>query len=549
MEVRVTPLRDWLTGGVRQMVLILQATVALLLLIACLNIASLQTARASTRQREISVRAAIGAGRGRLIRQLLTESVLLSVFGGALGLALGYLSIGWLRGFLPANLHLADGVRVNASVLIFAVCVVGLTTILSGLIPALASTRTALHDAMQEGRYPGQAKQQLQTTLVIAEVAMTMVLLAGSSLFIRTFLRLANADPGFRPGGVLTMRISLPPSTYADARSWRAFFARLAERAGAIPGVDSAAVGGGLPVIGNRSAGGISIEGEPDAPPGGRPSIPFTGVTPNYFHALGIPILRGRNFTPADEDGSGVAIINQAFAEKFFPGQDALGKRIEIGGREGRWREIVGIAGNVKQQGRRVVDPFIVYSPLSQFAEPEALLILKSASIAPEQLTSAAIAVVHELDRNLPVYDIATMQERLGSAISTPRTNMTLMTAFASLALVLATVGVFGVIAYFVARRARDIGIRMALGANKRGIVSMVLHRGMMVAGIGVLIGLAGALAIARSLRSVLDDVQTSDPLSLCIAAVLFALITTAACLIPALRAANADPMATLRHD
>ncbi|MBV8841977.1 MAG: ABC transporter permease [Bryobacterales bacterium] len=549
MEVRMTPLRDWLTGGVRQMILILQATVGLLLAIACLNIAGLQAARATNRQREMCLRAAVGAGRTRLLKQLLTESVLLGLLGGALGVGLAFWSMAWLRAFLPANLHLVDGIRMNGPVLMFAVGTAVFAAILSGLAPAMAASRTHLHDAMKEGQSPGQGKQRLQAALVIAEIAMTMVLLAGSGLFIKRFVQLASADPGFRPEGVLTMRVALPANSYGNDRSRIGFYTRLVERARTIPGVSSAAVAGGLPVIGARSRGGLSIQGEPDVPAGGRPTITIAGITSDYFQTLGIPILRGRGFALADESGPQVAIVNEAFAAKFFPGQDALGKRIEVGSREGQWREIVGIAGTVKQQERRPPDPYMIYSPLRYFVEPEAFLVLKSPGMPPEQLTTAAVAAVHAIDPDLPLYDVASMRERLGSAIAAPRASMTLMAIFAGLGLILSMAGVFGVTSYLVNRRRREIGIRIALGATKGRVARMVLGRGLRLAGVGIAIGVGASMGFNRALGSVIEGIQTDDWATLSAAAGAFALATAAACVFPARRAAKADPMTALRSE
>jgi putative ABC transport system permease protein len=547
MEVRVTPLRDWLTGGVRQMVLVLQAVVAMLLLIACLNVASLQVARAAFRRKEMALRAAVGAGRGRLIRQLLTESLLLGVIGGGVGLALGYLSLGPLRAFLPEKLHLADGVRMDGSVLWFTLCIAIFTGILAGIAPALAASRPELQEAIKQGR-ANPARQRLQGALVIAEIAIATVLLVGCGLFVRTFVHLASVDPGFRPEGVLTLRVSLPEAKYADAPHWSAFFSQLLGRAQAIPGVESAAIGGGLPLIGTRSRSGTWFEGRPDPPLGGRPSIPTMEASTAYFQSLGIPILRGRAFNESDDGGAPVAIVNQAFAERFFPGESTVGKRIQVGSRT-IWREIVGIAGNVQQEGHGPLDPFLVYEPLSQFSESEALLILKTSRISPEQLVSSATAAVHQIDPNQPVFDVATMEERLGVSLSAQRANMTLMSVFAALALILAAIGIFAVTAYFVSQRTHELGIRFALGATRSIVLKMILGRGMRLAAAGLILGITGALAATRAIRSLLEGVQPNDPVAFSAAAVLFGMVATAACLIPAVRASRVDTMVTLRED
>jgi putative ABC transport system permease protein len=493
------------------------------------------------------IRRALGAPPRRLIRQLLTESALLSTAGGVLGAALGNGSTGLLRTFLPANLHLADTVRVDAEVLWFTAGLTALTALLAGMAPALFAAKQAT-----PSRSLGRSQQRMHGVLVVAEIAAAMVLLVSSALLIRTFVRLADQNPGFRPDGVLTMKVSLPilpQDPYPQPQKWTAFFEQVLDKVGAIPGVDSAAISAGLPLVGAHALAGISFQGKPEPPLGGRPEAPVAGVTPDYFHALGIPILRGRAFTPADSDGLGVAIVNRAFAEHFFPGEDALGKRIEFGSREGLWREIVGIAGDVKQQGRRPIDAFVVYAPFRQFADFEAFVIAKSSRIPPEQLTRAVTTAVHAVDPNQPVYDVATIEERLGIALGPQRANMTLMTAFASLALVLATMGIFGVTAYFVKRRVHEIGIRVALGAIPGDVVRIVLVRGLRLAALGIALGLAAALVLTRYLGSLHEEISAVDPVALASAAAIFAFVAAAACLIPARQAARVDPAVALRQE
>jgi putative ABC transport system permease protein len=551
MEIRVIPLRQWLTGGVSRAVLVLQAAVAMVLLIGCLNVANLQIARGIARRKEMALRSALGAGRGRITRQLLTESLLLSMLGGATGLALGYAAVSLIRSFLPVGLHLADSIRIDPVVLAFTLAIAVASGVVTGLAPVLAATRTRLDETLKEGSSrttePG-SHHRLHRTLVIAEVAIAMVLLAGSGLLVRSFVRMATLNPGFDPENVMTLRIALPARKYATNQSWAAFYSQLLERAAAIPGVQNTAIGAGLPLIGTRSGMGTWFEGRPAPPPGGRPTIPMAGVSSGYFEALRIPLLRGRAFTDGDHEGSPLVVtVNQAFADQFFPGQEPLGKNITQGTRN-EPKEIVGIVANVRQDGLRTAAAPAIYAPYGQFPESEAFLILRS-NLPRTALSASASGAIRDVDSNVPVYDVATMRDRLAEARSTQRANMVLMGLFAALALLLAAIGIFGVIAYMVSRRSLEIGIRVALGAQKTDVLKMVLGHGMILALIGIAIGLGGALAATRALRTLLFEVSPSDPWTLVASAALFAVVAAAACYIPARRAVRVDPMTTLRHD
>jgi putative ABC transport system permease protein len=551
MEVRVIPLRQWLTGNVRTMVLVLQGAVAIVLLIACLNIAGLQMARGIARRREMAVRSAIGASGPRLVRQLLTENLLLCCFAGAAGLLLGYLSLGALRTFLPANLHLADSLRMDAAVLRYTLAVTFAASLVTGLLPAIAGLRTQANDALKEenGRTTGSRSQhRVRGFLVIAEIAAAMILLVGSTLLVRTFVGLATSNPGFVAEGVLTLKVAPSPKDYPEQSKRAAFYARILENAREIPGVDAAAVGGGLPLVGAGGAAGVAFEGRSQPPLGGRPSIPVAGVSPAYFQTLQIALLRGRVFRESDrQPAPPVAVVNQAFAQEFFPAGDALGKRIEVGSRQGRWREIVGIVGNVREQGRRAVDPFLIYLPADDSFEPETFLILKS-RLPLSSLVAAATKAVHNADASQPVFDVASMEDRLRDSLSGQRATMTLMVAFAVFALILATIGISGVIAYFVNSRAHEIAVRIALGASRRMVIGMVLRQGMTLAAGGIAMGIGGALLLTRSLGSVLDGMTEHDPISFLAAAILFSGIAAMACSVPAARALRVDPMVTLRR-
>ncbi len=552
MEIRITPLRQWISGDVRLIVLVLQASVAFVLLICCLKVANLQIARSISRRKEMALRAALGAGRGRITGQLLTESLLYAFAGAGSGVLLGYFGLKHVRAFLPANLHLADAIRIDATVLAFTVSIAAIAGVVTCLAPILAISRIELNETLKEGTSRTTqtgSHHRLHGALVIAEVALAIVLLAGAGLLIRTFLHLTSLDPGFDRNGVLTLRMSVPLRKYPNEEAVTGFYSQVLEKAAAIPGVQHAAVSSGLPVTGTYGAAGMSLQGGPPVPPGGRPSIPVATVSTDYFRAMGIPILRGRGFAETNREHAPlVAIVNQAFADKFFGGENPLGKRIEVGTRDGSWREIVGIAGNVRQQGQRLVDPFIIYLPYRQFSSREMVLVLKS-GLGAKTLTAAARNGVQSVDPNQPVYDAATMEERLSDSLSAQRANMVLMGIFAAMAFLLAAIGIFGILSYFVSRRSHEIGIRLALGARPGDVTKMVLTHGMTLTAAGIFIGLLGALAAMRILRTLLAGVSPNDPVTLVAVPVLFAGIAAAACLIPARRAARVDPLVSLRHE
>ncbi len=553
MEIRVIPLRAWLSGDVRRLVLVLQAAVLMVLLIGCANVANLQIARSISRRKEMALRLALGASRGRLIRQLLTEGLLYAAIGAIAGLAASYLATGWLRSFLPANLHLADRIHIDAVVLMFTLAIAILAGLLTGLAPVISIWRSELIEAIKTGSgraTQGLSHHRLRGALVVGEVAIAIVLLAAAGVLIHNFLHAADLDPGFQPAGVVSMRIAKPYKDPSAAHEYRNFFTQVLEGARAIPGVETAALSTGIPPAGTLGYGGIGFEGKP-APPGGRPSLPVNIITPDYFGTLGIPILRGRAFTAADREHSPpVAMVNQAFAEEFFPGEDALGKRIEVASRDGSWSEIVGIAGNVREQGRRPFDSMVVYVPFGQFDEFEMILSFKSSMPRAASATiKAAMKAVHSADPNQAVYDVATMRERLSESISVARANMLLMGIFAGLAFLLAAIGILGVLADFVSRRSHEIGVRMALGARPRDVVAIVVREGMLLTAVGIGVGLSGSFAIVRVLRTLVSGVAVNDPATFAIVSLVFLLIAAGACYLPARRASRVDPATVLRDE
>jgi predicted permease len=553
MDTLVTPLRERLAGDVRPLVLILQGAVALVLLIGCFNVANLQLARAVSRWREIGLRSALGADRGRLMRQLFTESLLLSLTGGGAGLMIGYGALRYLKLALPANLQLLPTVQIDYGVLMATSASAILVGILTAIAPVMAASKIDLTVALKEdsGRTTGsRGNQRLRGAFVAAEVAMAIVLLAGSGLLVRSFVRLASAELGFEPRGVLTMRVSLPFTfdgpTETQRKLQTRFFARLLERARGLAGVDVAAMGDTLPGSGIfRSAVGVNIEGGPVAPPGNSPLVAVTSVSEGYFQALGIAMLRGRPITEEDRDGSPpVVVVNQAFAERAFASRNAIGKRVQLGG-DKAWTQIVGVAGNVREQ-LRLTPQAHLYLPFRQFHDPENMLILKSS--APRALVAAATNAVHSIDPSVPVDEAATMEERIRQSLASDRANMLLMGILAALGLIQAAIGIFSVIAYMVSRRSHEIAIRMALGAQPSQAFQVVLRHGLMLTAAGIVLGLGGVFFATRALRKLLYGVTPGDPLTLASIVVLLALVALLACYIPARRASRLDPTVVLRH-
>ena len=552
MQVTAAPLREWLAGDVRRLLLVLQAAVAIVLLIGCLNLANLQIARAVARRKEMALRAALGAGRGRIARQLLTESLLPGVLGAGGGLVLGYGGLRVLRHYLPADLHLLATARIDGVVLAFTAAVALLAVVLTGLGPVLVGSIGSLGAWLKEGgrTTAAESHHRLRGAIVVAEVALAMVLVSGAGLLTRGFLRLAAVDPGFDPHGVLALEITLPggfgpvgPSAGPARRDPLEFFTHVLERVSAIPGVESAAVGMGLPLSGGHPFIDIEVEGG-RVPDGKRVDVPFVPVSSGYFHTLRIPLLRGRPFGAGDDPHSPpVAIVNQAFADQFFGGK-ALGKRF----RTEQWTEIVGIAGNVRQTGLRGVESPLVYMPLPQFSVPSVFLVMRSAlSLAP--LSHQAAQAVRAVDPDQPVYDVASMEERMGQSLRNDRANVLLMSTFGGLALLLAAVGIFGVMAYSVNRRLHEIGVRMALGASRADVLRAVFGQGMTLTACGIVLGLAGALLLTRPMAALLYRIPANDPTTLASVAALFAAVAALACLVPARWAARVDPARMLRHD
>jgi putative ABC transport system permease protein len=558
--ITVVPLREQLVGSFRTALFILLGAVGCVLLIACANVANLLLARASARHKEIAVRTALGATRSRIVRQLLTESVLLAALGGALGLLLAFVGIRLLVLGVPEDITGFivgwKDISISTPVLGFTFAVSMLTGIVFGLVPALHASKPDLNESLKEGGRggtEGRGRSLVRSLLVVAEVAIAMVLLVGAGLLIRSFLRLQQVSPGFNPANVLTMQLSLPRSKYAEKPQVASFFEQLVQRVSALPGIQSAAVGNNLPMSNEGWNASFAVENlqlGPDEPgPHGDPHM----ITPNYFEAMGIPLLRGRYFTDADsKDSLPVAIIDQTLAEQYWPDQDPIGKRIAafFDGPRGQrhWREIVGVVGHVKQYGLDGKSKVQYYFPQTQSPQNDMFLIIRTAS-DPRGMVAAIRGTLDSIDKDQPIYKVTPYEQMVSNSTSQKRFSMFLLGVFAALALLLAAVGIYGVMSYAVTQRTHEVGIRMALGAQQSDVLALVVKQGMLMTLIGVGIGLVGAFVATQIMTSLLFGVGTHDPLTFAGISLLLGSVALIASFIPARRATKVDPMIALRYE
>ena len=555
--VKLISYKEQVVGNTRPILLLLLGAVGFVLLIACANVANLLLARAAGRRKEMAVRSALGAGRRRVIRQLLTESVLLALVGGGLGLLLALWGINLLVALQPANIPRLAELRIDRGVLLFASALSLLTGIAFGIAPALQATRLDLNDALKEGGKgtgEGGSRQRLRSILIVSEIALSLVLLIGAGLTIKSFWRLIQVDPGFNPEHTLTMVVTLPTTRYADAGRQVAFFQQAVERVSNLPGVDAAGVTTDIPLFGGNSTG-FNVEGDPPYAPGQRPLVEYRSVSPGYFRAMGIPLLRGRTFTEQDRgDAPGVVIINETLARRYFPGADPLGKRLGFSGPTD-WREIVGVARDTRNYGLDEEVKPEAYMPYTQSAPgylagsiSGMILVARTAS-DPQGMSAAVKREVQGLDSNLPVYNIKTMEQHLAESTAQRRFNMLLLTVFAGVAVLLAVFGLYGVMSYMVSQRTREIGLRMALGAQARDILGMAVRQGLVLIIIGIGVGLAGALALTRVMSGLLYGVGATDPATFAAIVLLLAFVSLVACYIPARRATRIDPLTALKYE
>lgn len=551
LGIGLLPLQSVLVGNVRVQLLILLGAVLFVLLIACANIANLLLVRATAREGEIAIRAALGAGRKRIVRQLLTESVTLAIVGGAAGVLLAVWLTKTLVALAPSSTPRLQEVAVDGPVLLFALGITLVTGLLFGIAPTLQAAKPDLVEALKEGARGsrGRASTRARNTLVVAEIALAVMLLAGAGLLLRSFLRLQEIDPGFQTENVLKLHLTLPEARYDEDAKLALFVTALTERLEALPGVEAAGVAvHGLPLVGGVNAWSFTIAGRPPVPPGQQDVIRSSIATPGFFRALGIRTVRGRPLDERDRDGAPpVAVINEAAARRFFPTEDPLGQRIVLDPEVNpNGLEIVGILGDFKQNAlAQEIEPQM-FVPYAQLPRPSLAVVVRSRA-EPASLTPAVAAQIQELDADLPVFAVRTMEEVLAAASAQPKFYMLLLAGFALIALVLAAVGIYGVIGYTVRQRTQEIGIRMALGATRDRVQRMVVRQGMTLALVGAAAGLGGALIATRWMRSLLYQVSSMDPAIYALVALVLVAVAALASWLPARRAAGTEPLPALR--
>ena len=555
LSMSVAPLHGWIVDRSRTALLLLLGAVGFVLLIACANVANLTLARAATREGELAVRAALGARRGRLVRQLLTESAVLALVGGVMGLLVAAWGSDALVRLEPDGVPRLSEVTVNPQVVAFTALMSMLTGLLVGSLPAWQITRGTLVGALREGgrgALTGRRGIRVRHSLVVAEMALAVVLLAGAGLLVNSFIRLQHVNPGFQVGDALTFRLALPEAAYDTQARRIEFYDRALAQLRALPGVRT--VGGvmGLPLSGLRFNISFDIEGHPPAQPGQEPSMEVRVATPDYFKALGIPLTRGRLFTDADRfESPQVVLLSEAAAREYFPGENPLGRRIVLGWKNDQRRaggEVVGVVGDVKDLGLDEPAPAEIYLPHAQMGVGQMTMILRS-DVPTASLAALVTRTVHGLDPNLPISSLRSLDAIIARSVSQPRFYMLLLGTFAVAALLLAAIGIFGVMSYAVTQQTREFGIRIALGADRRAIVRMVLTRAMLLIALGLGLGVAGALVVGRAMSTLLFDVSPQDPVTLLAVVSLLAGVAFLASYLPARRATRVDPMVALRAD
>jgi putative ABC transport system permease protein len=546
----IVSMTERVVGDMRQPLWILSGAVCFVLLIACANVANLLLARASARQKEIAIRSALGASRGRVTRQLLTESILLSLGGGALGLFVAWWGVNALVGLSSDNIPRVKEVGIDGRVLGFTMLVSLATGVVFGLIPAMQASRIDLNETLKEGGRSAATAlgQWVRRVLVVFEVAVALFVLVGAGLMVKSFMRLSEVDPGFKSDNVLTMQIALTEGKYPDATARVNFFRQLIHRLEGLPGVQAVGTISQLPMSGQNNDTRFSIEGKPADPD--NPTYANSRVaSPDYFRALGIPLVRGRSFTDGDsEAGPRVVIISESFAREFFPDEDPIGRHLSIDYGE-EWKgEIVGVVGNIRHNGLSVEPWREMY--VNQYQAPigSTNVAVRSAT-DPARLTSAIKGEVKAMDKDVPLYSVRTMEKLVAESVAQPRFRTLLLAIFAVVALLLAAVGIYGVMSYYVTQRTHEVGVRMALGASQKDVLKLVVGQGMALALAGVGFGLVGAYILTQFMASLLYQISASDPATFAVISITLTAVALLASYIPARRATKVDPMVALRYE
>ena len=555
--INITPMHEQIVGKTRPMLLVLVGAVAFVLLIACANVANLLLARAAARQKEIAVRTALGASRSRIIRQLLTESLLLSLIGGTVGILLALWGVDLLRALGPRDIPRLKDVGLDFEVAGFTLIISMLTGLIFGFAPAIQASKPDLNEALKEGSRGSTgsfARARLRSLLVVAEVALALVLLVGAGLMIRSFFRLQQVSPGFVAENTVAMEVALSINKYAKPEQQRAFFQQALQKIESLPGVHAAGITNSIPLSRGDRSTGFTIDGRPNPAIGEGPSASVRTISADYFKAMGIPLLKGRAFTELDSTGApDVTVINEALARRYFPNENPLGKRLlstrlQLLGGDPVTREVVGVVGDVRHFGLDVEPRPEMYLPYNQDPWPGMHLIVR-ASFDPTSLVSAVRNEIWAVDKDQPIFNIKTMEQRVAESTSQRRFNMLLLVVFAAVALALAAVGVYGVMSYSVSQRTHEIGIRMALGARAADVVRLVVAQGMTLALVGVVVGLIAAFALTRLMTSLLYGVSATDPVTFAVISLILIGVALGASFVPARRATKVDPMIALRYE
>jgi putative ABC transport system permease protein len=572
LDIRVDPLNEKVVGNVRRALLVLSGAVGFVLLIACANVACLLLARAARRASETAVRVALGASRWRIVRHSLTESLLLSLGGAAVGILLAVWGVDWLTMLLAGNsssftvrFPRLSEIKIDAAALGFTLAVSLVTSLLFGLVPALAASKPDLNQALKESVRGGTGgRRRLRETLVVIELALALVMLIGAGLLMNSFMKLQAVDPGFNPRNALAMTVSLAGASQYVGPAREMFYRQLTDRLTALPGVESVSAINHLPLAGDLWTRSLTIEGRPLPPPGQGIEVAFRVSRPGYFQTMGIPLRAGRDFTERDTpDAPGVIILNETLARRHWPGEDPIGKRVTLGGeprgnsRGEPWLTVVGVVKDAKQNSWTDAPFDEIYLPFQQSlgyfegtpGHYTSMTMVIRTTVEPQSLARIAEETVRSLDRNLPVSSVATMDQVIANTLWQQRFNLQLIGIFAALAMTLAAIGLYGVMSYSVAQRTREVGLRMALGARRRDVLKLVVGQGMKLALAGVALGLLASVALTRLMEKLLFEVRATDFSTFAVIAVLLSLVALLACLIPARRATKVDPMVALRDE